>query len=114
MPELGQTTSIFVNKRFNVDSVTLTPINLVNQDAYEVTIRNSNPIVGFWIYTDPLDEATKEYVYPGMARTYSDPSGLGHRPPPFRRDVNRLWVKVDSGVGPMETTWRVATVYSTY
>jgi hypothetical protein len=111
--KLVQTEHYFVQKAFDVDSVTLTPIVLVDQDAIELHIRNSSPIIGFWIYTDELDEDTKEYVYPGSIKSFSDP-GFPNYPPPFRADTPRIWVKVDSGVGPINTTWRVVTKYVPY
>lgn len=105
----------FVQSRHAVDSVTLTPIYLTTFDALDVTIRNYDPLVGWWIYTNNADEGTKRYMYPGSEMSFIDALLGGHRPTgpvAFPASISRLWVKVDSGVGPMEATWRVVKKYT--
>lgn len=101
----------FVQRRFAVDSVSLTPIYLTDYDAFDVHLKNSDPLVGWWIYTDETDEDSKEYVFPGAVKSFVD-TLIDKTPAPFPRHTPKLWVKVDSGVGPMETTWRTVKEYT--
>lgn len=104
----------FVQSRHAVDSVTLTPIYLTTHDALDVSLRNFDPLVGWWVYTDSADEGTKRYMYPGSEMSFLDFASNGRKvgPVSFPRNNPRLWVKVDSGVGPIEATWRVTKEYT--